>query len=638
MNELNTIPQHFLAQVQKYGSGKVALRQKEFGIWREFSWQDSYQQVRDFALGLIVLGLQRGDHLCSIGDNDRQYLWGFLAMQAVGAVGVGMYTDAIPSEMSYIINHSDATFALAKDQEQCDKFLELKEEIPNIKKVIYWDDKGLWNYDDDWLISFEDVQALGAELAKKEPDRFETEVALGLKEDAGLICYTSGTTGLPKGVVLSHDNLLSVAAMAFEVDPRYNTDNHVSFMPMGWIAEPVFGIVPHCYRGMIMNFPEEPETVRQNIREIAPENLFYGARLWDQLVGQVQVQIEESTRLNRKLYETFLPIGYQVADKKFNKESVGLGLKIAYALGELLVFAPLRNQLGFSNVRGAYTAGAVLSPDHIRFYHALGINLKQIYGSTEVCGGVTVHRDGDIKFASVGVPYPGAEIRTSEEGELLIAGPTVMKEYYKNPEATAKDIFVDEDGRRWFRTGDAGYIDEDGHVIFQDRVKNMLRLANGEVFSPQFIEGRLKFSPYVKDVMAVGGEERDYVTALVVMDFANVGNWAERRGLGYTTFIDLSQKQEVYDLVQRAVADVNENLPPNGRIRRFVLMHKEFDADEEEMTRSRKLKRSVLYDKYSEIINGMYDGAEQIEVRASVQYQDGSTSLVETAVKIASLS
>lgn len=638
MNGLNTIPQHFLAQVKQNPPDKVALRQKEFGIWCEFSWQDSYQQVRDFALGLIMLGLQRGDHLCSIGDNDRQYLWGFLAMQAVGGAGVGMYTDAIPSEMSYIINHSDATFALAKDQEQCDKFLELKEEIPNIKKVIYWEDKGLWDYKDDWLISFEEVQALGAELAKNEPDRFETEVALGQSEDSALICYTSGTTGLPKGVVLSHDNLLSVAAMAFEVDPRYNTDNHVSFMPMGWIAEPVFGIVPHVYQGMIMNFPEEPETVRQNIREIAPQNLFYGARLWDQLVGQVQVQIEESTRLNRRLYETFLPIGYQVADKKFNNEPVGLGLKIAYALGELLVFAPLRNQLGLSNVRGAYTAGAVLSPDHIRFYHALGINLKQIYGSTEVCGGVTVHRDGDIKFASVGVPYPGAEIRTSEDGELLISGPTIMKGYYKNPEATAKDIFVDEDGRRWFRTGDAGYIDEDGHVIFQDRVKNMLRLANGEVFSPQFIEGRLKFSPYIKDVMAVGGEDRDYVTALIVMDFANVGNWAERRGLGYTTFIDLSQKQEVYDLVQRAVADVNGNLPPNGRIRRFVLMHKEFDADEEEMTRSRKLKRSVLYDKYSEIINGMYNGAEQIEVRASVQYQDGSTSVVETAVKIASLS
>ena len=637
MNGLNTIPQHFLAQVRQNSPEKVALRQKEFGIWREFTWQDSYQQVRDFALGLIVLGLQRGDHLCSIGDNDRQYLWGFLAMQAVGAAGVGMYTDAIPNEMSYIINHSDATFALAKDQEQCDKFLELKDEIPNIKKVIYWDDKGLWSYDEEWLISFEEVQALGAELAQTEPDRFETEIALGHGDDSAMICYTSGTTGLPKGVVLSHENLLSVAAMAFEVDPRYNTDNHVSFMPMGWIAEPVFGIVPHCYQGMIMNFPEEPETVRQNIREIAPENLFYGARLWDQLVGQVQVQIEESTHLNRKLYETFLPIGYKVADKKFNKEPVGFGLKMAYTLGDLLVFAPLRNQLGLSNVRGAYTAGAVLSPDHIRFYHALGINLKQIYGSTEVCGGVTVHRDGDIKFASVGVPYPEATIRTSEEGELLIAGPMVMKEYYKNPEATAKDILVDEDGRRWFRTGDAGYIDDDGHVIFQDRVKNMLRLANGEVFSPQFIEGRLKFSPYIKDVMAVGGENKDYVTALIVMDFGNVGNWAERRGLGYTTFIDLSQKPEVYDLVQQAVADVNENLPPNGRVRRFVLMHKEFDADEEEMTRSRKLKRTVLFDKYSDIITSMYNGTEKVEVRATVQYQDGSTSVVETAVKVATL-
>lgn len=635
--KLETLPQYFLHRVHISPEDKVAVRQKEFGIWREFSWQESYEQVKSFALGLIALGLQRGDHLCSIGDNDRQYLWGFVAMQAVGAAGVGLYTDAIPKEIEYIVNHSDATFALAKDQEQCDKFLELKEQIPHIKKVIYWEDKGLWGYDDEWLISFEEVQALGWELAAQEPNRFEEEIALGNAEDTALICYTSGTTGLPKGVMLSHHNLIAVAKMAFEVDPRYDTDNHVSFMPMGWIAEPVFGIVPHCYQGMIMNFPEEPETVRQDVREIAPQNIFYGARLWDQQVGQVQVRINDATPLNRRLYDIFLPVGYKVADKRFNKEPVGAGLKLAYWLGNQLVFGPLRNQLGLSNVRGAYTAGAVLSPDHLRFYHALGINLKQIYGSTEVSGGVTVHRDNDIKFASVGVPYPGAEIKTDENGELLIAGPMVMKGYYKNPEATAKDIEVDENGRRWFRSGDAGYIDEDGHVIFQDRVKNMLKLKNGESFSPQFIEGRLKFSPYIRDVMAIGGENREHVTALIIMDFENVGHWAEKRGIGYTTFVDLSQKPEVYALIGQAVQEVNESLPPGARVRHFVLMHKEFDADESEMTRSRKLRRNVLYDKYSEIIEAMYSGKDAVQVRALVQYQDGREGFVETAVKIATL-
>lgn len=638
MSEPQTIPQYFLQQVHKYGRDKVALRQKELGIWREFNWQESYEVVRAFALGLICLGVQRGDHIASIGDNDRQYLWSFVAMQAIGAAGVGLYTDAIPKEIAYIVNHADATLVLAKDQEQVDKFLELKDDLPRVRRVIYWDARGLWEYDDDWLISFEEVLALGRELAEKEPERFETEVALGQADDTALLCYTSGTTGLPKGVMLSHDNLIRIGEMAFSVDPRYDTDNHVSFMPMGWIAEPVFGILPHCYVGMIMNFPEEPETVRENVREIAPEQLLYGARLWDGLVGSVQVRINDSSWLNRKLYELFLPVGYRMADKKFSKESPGLGLKAAYKAGDLLVFGPLRNQLGLSNVRSAYTAGAVLSPDHLRFYHALGINLKQIYGSTEVSGGVTVHRDNDIKVASVGVPYPGIDIRTTDEGELLIAGPAVMKGYYKDDEATAKDILVDKDGRRWFKTGDAGYIDEDGHVIFQDRVKNMLRLANGEVFSPQFIEGRLKFNPYVQDVMVIGGETRDYVAALIIIDFDNVARWAEKRGIGFTTFVDLSQKPDVYVLITGAVREVNAALPEGARVQRFVLLHKEFDADEAEMTRSRKLRRNVLSEKYGDIIEAMYDGRTEANVRATVTYQDGSEGVVETAVRVAVVS
>lgn len=629
-----TLPQYYIANVQKFPPDKVALRQKEFGIWREFTWQQSYEQVKQFALGLMALGLERGQHVSSIGDNDRQYMWAYIGVQSIGGVTIGLYTDMRPNEIGYVVNHSDSVFALAKDQEQVDKFLEIKDELPKIKKVIYWDNRGLWSYQDDWLISFDEVQALGRELEQKEPTRFETEVALGSGKDLAMLCYTSGTTGLPKGVMLSHENMMSSSEMYNAVDPRYATDNHLSFLPLGWIAEPVIGFGGHAADGVIINFPEEPETVRQNMREISPEGLIYSSRLWENLVAQIQVRINDASWINQKLYHLFLPIGDKVANSKFNQEAVSPITKLLYWIGDKLVFTPLRGQLGLAKIRAAYTGGAALSPDAMRFLHALGVNIKQIYGSTEVTGGATLHRDNNIKFASVGQPAPGIEMKTSDEGELMIAGPTVMLGYYKNPEATAKDIYVDENGTRWFMTGDAGHIDEDGHVIFQDRVKNMLKLMSGESFSPQFIEGRLKFSPYIKDVMAVGGEEREHVTALIIIDFENVGNWAEKRGLSYTTFVDLSQKKEVYDLIQMSVDEVNDSLPAGARLKHFVLMHKEFDADEAEMTRTRKLKRNVLYDRYVEIINAMYDGKDMIEVKAPVKYQDGREGIIETKVRI----
>ena len=632
-----TVPQFFMHQVQTQPPDKVAARQKEFGIWREFTWIDSYEQVRDFAMGLIALGVQRGDKICTVGDNDRQYLWVYLGLQAAGATQVGLFTDATPTEMAYVIEHSDATFILAKDQEQCDKMLEIRARIPNVRKVIYWDDRGLWNYDDPWLVPFADVQNLGRELAQREPERFDTEVALGQADDVAMLCYTSGTTGLPKGVMLSHGNILSTIELYHRVDPRCDTDNHVSFLPLGWIAEPILGFAAHVYAGVIINFPEAPETVRQNIREIAPDMLFYNARLWDSLVGMVQVRMNDATRINRALYRRFLPVGYRMADAKFSGEEPGIGLRAAYAVGDRLVFAPLRDQLGLSRIRAAYTAGSSLSPDAMRFFHALGINLKQIYGSTEVSGGATVHYDNDIKFASVGRPAPGVELRIAPDGEIQIAGPMVMQGYYKDPANTAKDILEETDGRRWFRSGDAGFIDDAGHLIYLDRVKDMLTLANGERFSPQFIEGRLKFSPYVRDVMAVGGENRAFVTALVIIDFENVGQWAEKQRIGYTTFVDLSQKPQVYELVRRTMEEVNESLPAAARVQRFVLMHKEFDADEAEMTRTRKLKRNVLLDRYGAIVEGMYAGAETIQVRAPVRYQDGSEGFVETEIQVMSL-
>jgi long-chain acyl-CoA synthetase len=413
-----------LQQVQKYGDSKVALRQKEFGIWREYSWVDSYENTKLFALGLLSLGVQRGDKICTIGDNDRQYLWGYLGLQAVGAVQVGVYTDAIPPEVAYIAAHSDSTFALAKDQEQCDKMLEIRDQVPQIKKVIYWDEKGLWNYEDPWLISFAEVQEMGRRLDESEPDRFETEVMLGMGQDAAVICYTSGTTGSPKGAILSHDNLMTSAIMFHEVDPRDDSDNHVSLLPLGWIGEHALGIAPHVYRGIIMNFPEAPETVRENVREIAPEGILYNSRLWENLVGIIQVRINDSSWINRKLHDLFLPVGYRMADSTMSAvKEAGLWLRLLYRLGDLAVFGPIRNQLGLTRIRTAYTAGAALSPDVMRYFHALGVNLKQVYGSTEVTGGLTLHRDGDIKFASVGKPAPGSQVVIAEDGEIRLTGP-----------------------------------------------------------------------------------------------------------------------------------------------------------------------------------------------------------------------
>ena len=628
-----TIPQHFLRQVEARGAGEVALRQKEFGIWREFSWRASCEQARNFGLGLRELGLARGDHVATIGDNDRQYLWAYLGLQAVGGVQVGLFTDATAEEAAYIIDHSDARFVLAQDQEQVDKMLAIRERIPNVERVVYWDERGLWEYEDPWLAAYDEVCRRGEKLAAAEPSRFEEEVAQGRGDDLAILCYTSGTTGRPKGAMLSHENILRSNEAFTQVDALYDSDNHVSLLPLGWIAEHAWGVAPHCVHGMVMNFPESLETVRENVREIAPQRVLYNARLWDALLGTIQVRMAESSWVNRKLYELFLPIGQRLADRKLAGEAVSPGLRLAYRIGDWCLFHPLRDKLGFTKLRAAYTAGGALSPDAMRFFHALGINLKQIYGLTEVTGSGTIHWDGDIKFASVGRPGGGVSVRTDENGEIQIGGPTVFRGYYNNAEATAEAI-VEEDGVRWFRTGDAGHIDEDGHLIYLDRMKDMITLANGERYAPQFIEGRLKFSPHILDVMAVGGPAQEYVTALVIINFDNVGSWAERQSIAFTTFADLAQKAEVCELIRQAVDGVNGEMPPSSRVRRFVLLPKEFDADESEMTRSRKLRRDVLHTRYSEMIEAMYAGQERIHVQTAVRYQDGSEGAVETNLRI----
>jgi long-chain acyl-CoA synthetase len=631
MAEVDTLPKFFVQSSRKYGDGKVAMRKKELGIWREFTWKDSYERVKHFCLGLVSLGLRRGEKVTIIGDNDPQYYWAELAIQAAGGTAVGIFTDCIPREVKYFVNHCDAVFVLAKDQEQCDKLLEIKDEVPKVKRVIYWDPKGLWNYEEPWLMSFEEVESLGRQLEEARPGLFERMVEEGKGDDIAIFCYTSGTTALPKGAMIAHRNLIAGQRLATLIDPWSDKDEYVSFSPLAWITEHVLGLAMHVISGMVVNFPEKPETVREDLREIAPQVLLFSSRLWENVASMVQMKISESSALNRFFYNLLLPIGYKVADMRFRKEEPNLFWKALYALADLVMFRPLRDKIGLLKVRAAYTAGAALNPDVLRFFQAIGVNLKQLFGSTEAIIH-TLHRDDDIKVETVGPPVPGVKVAISEEGEILVKSDAVFCGYYKNPDATRKAL---KDG--WFHTGDAGYFDDDGHLIYLDRVKDLLELAGGAKFSPQYIEGKLKFSPYIRDTMVVGGKDKAYVTAIVNIDFDNVGEWAEKHHIAYTTFVDLSQKPEVYDLIRKDVERVNSILPPPARVRKFVLLHKEFDPDEAELTRTRKLRRTFMESRYQNIIEAMYRDRDRVMVQAEVKYRDGRTGVVETAVKIYSL-
>ncbi len=633
-----TLATHWLGQVHRYrGTTKIALRQKDFGIWQSFTWDESYQQVRDFSLGLVSMGLKRGDRVAILGDNDREYLWAAFGVMAAGGAIVGLFTDVTPSEAAYVVGHSDAIFVIAGDQEQCDKLLEVQSELPLVKKVIYWDDRGMWSYDDPWLMDFRDVQGEWDSSVGDPDQRFETMIEAGASGDQAMFCYTSGTTGLPKGVIISHSNFVYAVQAFGAVDPLRDTDDHVSFLPLAWIAGAALDISPHVVNGVILNFAESPETVRENIREIAPDQLLYNSRLWETLVATIRARILDSNWINRTLYSLFLPVGYRAAGYEFERRKVPLGLRALRWIGNRAVFKPLLSQFGLHKARDAYTTGAALSPDVVRFFRALGLPLRQIYGSTEVTGGALLHRRDDVKFASVGEPIPESHCAISEDGEIMLAGPGLFRGYHKDAEQTEAALYVDSQNTSWFRTGDAGHIDEEGHLIYLDRLKDMIELRGGDKYSPQFIEGRLKFSPYISHALTLGDTERDYVAAIITVDFENVGRWAEKQGVPYTTLTDLSQKSEVYELIRKDVDEVNRTLPDSGRVRKFVLLHKEFDADEGEMTRTRKLRRGFLFERYSGVIDSLYSDETELQISDVVKYQDGREGRIESTLRIESL-
>lgn len=626
--DMDTLPKVFLRSVAKFGD-RIAMRKKRYGIWQEYTWQECYHHVHDFCLGLVSLGLQRGEKVAIIGENDPEFYWAEIAVHAGGGTTTAIFTDASPQELGYIVTNSDSVFLLAHDQEQCDKALELREKMPNVRKVIYWEARGLWNYHDPWLMSFEAVEELGRQYAAQHPGAFEQLVAGGKGEDIAIYSYTSGTTSLPKGAMIRHQNLLHANWNIEDIAPRHPGDNYVSFSPLAWITEQSLGLTAHLLYGFQVNFPEGPDTVQNDIREIAPSTLLFPSRIWEGMARTMQVRINDSSWINRLMYRLFLPIAYRIIDLEDERRPIPPHLRLLRAVGEFAVLGPLRDKIGMTRARDAITSGAALSPDILRFFRAVGVELKSLYGSTEMQV-ATMHYPGEVKLATVGVPAPGVEIKIAENNEIRVRSQAVFAGYYGDDKKTAESF--DEDG--FFKTGDAGYVDRDGHLIYLDRVTDMIELANGESFSPQYIEGRLKFSPYIQDVMAVGGFDMHFVTAIININFESVARWAEKNRISFTTFVDLSQKPQVYDLIKKEVERVNETLPPAARIKKFVILHKTFDADEAELTRTRKLRRRALEQKYGQMLDAMYGSQDAVLVSAEVKYRDGRTGTVETAVRV----
>ena len=630
----DTFPKLLAKQARTRGAAP-AYREKEFGIWQTYDWQTVANEVQRLAAGLADLGFARSDRLIVVGDNRPRLYWAMCAGQSLGGVPVPVYQDSVTEELAYVVGHAGARFAIAENQEQVDKLLEIQKTVPVLETIIYIDPRGLRHY--EGLLSYDEIQKRGDSRLAARPDLVSAEVAKGRGSDDAIMLYTSGTTGRPKGAVLSHDNLVWAARAGAEFDELKAGDELLSYLPMAWVGDHLFSYAQGYVCGLVVNCPESASTVMTDLREIGPTYYFAPPRVLENLITQVTIRMEDTAALKRRIFQSFMTLARRVGPALIDRRPVGLVDRLLYRLGDLLIYGPLKNSLGMSRVRVAYTAGEAVGPEIFNFFRAIGVNMKQLYGQTEASVFVTIHPNGEVFSDTVGKPVSQVELRIADSGEVLYRSPGVFKEYFKNPEATNDTKTADG----WVHTGDAGYLDERGHLRIIDRAKDVGKLRDGTLFAPKFIENKLKFFPHINEAVAFG-DGRDFVTALVNIDMTAVGDWAERRNIAYASYQELAAHPAVGDLIQGEIQQVNADLAADPRmagaqIRRFLILHKALDADDGELTRTNKVRRGFIGERYRTLIDALYSTAQEAFIKVDVTFEDGRKGTIEGTMTIRDL-
>lgn len=632
----DTIPKLLLHNAKTLGN-RPAIREKDLGIWQTWTWKQVLEQVQLFALGLRKLGVKRGDKVAIIGDNRPRLYWSFVAVQSLGAVPVPVYQDSVAEELVYVLNHAEATLVIAENQEQVDKILEIHDRVPEIKKIVYDDTRGMRNYQHGHLLSFDDVQSMGKEKLEGRSylqEAWLEEIERGKGEDLSVILYTSGTTGKPKGVILSYDNVIISAQNANQFDKLDKTVEMFSYLPMAWVGDHIFSYAQSYVAGFCISCPESPDTIITDRREIGPTFFFGPPRVFESLLTAIMVRMEDASALKQRIFHYFLGVARRVGEDILVKKPVKFSDRLLYQLGHIVVYGPLKNRMGFSRTKIAYTAGEAIGPEIFSFYRSLGMNLKQLYGQTEASVYIAQQPDGEIFADTVGRPSHDVEIRISDSGEVEFKSPGVFQAYYKNDEATQSTKTPDG----WVKTGDAGFLDSHGHLKIVDRAKDVGRLNDGTLFSPKYIENKLKFYPNIKEAVAFG-DGRDYCVVMINIDLEAVSNWAERNNVVYASYQELTGLPQVYDMIADDVDKVNRSLSEEpdiagAQIKRFLILHKELDADDGELTRTQKVRRSFVEDRYDTLVTAFYNGSNTCSISTEVTFEDGRKGVISGDVKI----